>query len=96
MRDRSDAAEAYYYLGQAKYRQGDFEGASLAYISAIQDWPTTTWAADAVVRLAQSLIELRKLPDACQILGEFGARYPRASAELKSAAATARTRARCG
>lgn len=93
---RSDAAEGYYYLGQAKFRQRDFEGASLAYISAIQDWPTTTWAPDAVVRLAQSLIELRKQPDACQILGEFAIRYPRASAELKTAAAAARTRARCG
>ena len=93
---RADAPEAYYYLGQSKFRQRDFEGASLAYISAIQDWPTTTWAPDAVVRLAQSLIELRKQPDACQILGEFATRYPRASAELKTAAATARTRARCG
>ena len=67
----------------------------MAYISAIQSWPTTAWAPDAVVRLAQSLIELRKNPDACQILREFTTRYPRASAELKTAAQTARTRARC-
>jgi len=93
--ERGDAAEANYYLGQAKFRQRDFEGASLAYINAIQNWPQTSWAPDAVVRLAQSLIELRKNPDACRILGEFGARYRTASTELRNAAQQARTRARC-
>ena len=44
--DADDAAEASYYLGEAKYRQGDFQGASISYIGAIRGWPATTWAPD--------------------------------------------------
>ena len=54
--DTDDAREASYYLGESKYRQGDFQGASIGYIGAIRGWPATSWAPDATVKLAQSLI----------------------------------------
>ena len=94
--DTDDAREASYYLGEAKYRQGDFQGASIGYIGAIRGWPATTWAPDATVKLAQSLIEIRKTEDACRTLQEFTTRYPRAGASVKAAATQAKTRARCG
>jgi tol-pal system protein YbgF len=94
--DTDDAREASYYLGESKYRQGDFQGASIGYIGAIRGWPATSWAPDATVKLAQSLIEIRKAEDACRTLQEFNTRYPRAGASVKSAATQARTRARCG
>jgi tol-pal system protein YbgF len=94
--DTEDAREASYYLGESKYRQGDFQGASIGYIGAIRGWPATSWAPDATVKLAQSLIEIRKTEDACRTLQEFNTRYPRAGASVKTAATQARTRARCG
>jgi tol-pal system protein YbgF len=93
--DAPDAQEASYYLGEAKFRGRDFEGASIGYIGAIRGWPTTTWAPDAMVKLAQSLIEIKKTPDACRALDEFNTRYPRAGAAVKTAAAQTRARARC-
>ena len=94
--DASDAAEANYYLGETLYRQSSYNDAALAYIAAIRGYPTTSWAPDAMVKLAVSLIETRRNPDACGILSEFNTRYPRANAALKAQAAQARTRARCG
>lgn len=93
--DTDDAKEASYYLGEAKYKQGDFQGASIGYIGAIRGWPTTSWAPDATVKLAQSLIEIQKRDDACRALTEFNTRYPKAGASVKTAATQARTRARC-
>lgn len=93
--DSSEAQEASYYLGESKHRQRDFDGASLAYISAIRGYPATSWAPDAMVKLGESLIEMRRTPDACGILATFNTRYPRASAALKASAAQLRMRARC-
>jgi tol-pal system protein YbgF len=94
--DSEDAREASYYLAEAKYRQGDYQGASIGYIGAIRGWPATSWAPDATVKLAQSLIEIRKQDDACKTLAELNSRYPRAGASVKAAANQAKTRARCG
>lgn len=94
--DADDAREASYYLGEARYKQGDYQGASLGYIGAIRGWPATSWAPDAMVKLAQSLIELKKPQDACSTLSQLSTRYPRAGASVKTAATQARTRARCG
>lgn len=92
----TDAPEANYYLGQSYYQQKDFDGAALAYINAVSGYPATSWAPDAMVKLAMSLIELRRSADACRTLDEFNTRYPRAPAGVKGAATQARTRARCG
>lgn len=93
--DAEDAREANYYLGESKYRQGDFQGASIGYIGAIRGWPTTSWAPDATVKLALALVEVRKADQACQVLQEFVSRYPRAGASVKAAATQAKARARC-
>lgn len=93
--DSAEAQEASYYLGESKHRQRDFDGASLAYISAIRGYPATSWAPDAMVKLSESLIEMRRTSDACGILATFNTRYPRASAALKANATQLRTRARC-
>jgi len=87
--------EARYYLGESLYAQGDFTGAASAYVGAVNGWPATSWAPGAVIKLSQSLIEVRRNSDACAVLSEFGTRYPRASAGLKAQASAARTRARC-
>jgi tol-pal system protein YbgF len=94
--DADNAREASYYLGEAKYRAGDYQGASIGYIGAIRGWPATTWAPDATVKLAQSLIEIKKQDDACRTLAEFNTRYPRAGASIKAAATQARSKAKCG
>jgi tol-pal system protein YbgF len=93
--DAEQAPEARYYLGEALFKQAAYDDAAIAYVAAIRGWPATAWAPDATVKLARSLIEIKKTSEACGILSEFNTRYPRATATVKSAAAAARTRARC-
>jgi tol-pal system protein YbgF len=90
-----NAPQANYQLGEALYKQNSYNDAALAYIAAVADWPTTVWAPDAMVKLALSLIQLKREPAACDVLSQFDQHYPAASTALKTQARTARTQARC-
>lgn len=93
--DTSRAPEARYWLGKTLTARGAHADAAANYIAAIRGWPETSWAPDAVVELARSLIALKKPADACQTLVEFSKRYPKAPANVRSRAASARTQAKC-
>lgn len=88
-------AEANYWWGKTLSVRGAYPEAAQAYIGAIRGWPQTSWAPDAVVELARSLIALKKPTDACTALGEFTRRYPKAPANVAARAAAARTQAKC-
>jgi tol-pal system protein YbgF len=87
--------EARYWLGETLFIRGSYADAAAAYIGAIRGWPPTVWGAEAVVKLSMSLIELKKTPDACRTLDEFGRRYPAAAPATKARADKARLRAKC-
>lgn len=93
--DTPKAPEARYWLGETKFVQEAYAEAASAYIGAIRGWPQTAWAPDAVVKLSQSLIAMKKPADACRTLEEFDKRYPKASAAVKARATTARAKAKC-
>jgi tol-pal system protein YbgF len=93
--DAEQAPEARYYLGESLFNQADYDDAAIAYVASIRGWPTTAWAPDATVKLARSLVEIKKTSEACGILADFASHYPRPSATVKKAAADARTRAHC-
>lgn len=93
--DSAKAPEARYWLGKTLAARGASADAAQAYIGAIRGWPATAWAPDATVELSRSLIAIKKPVDACQILGEFDRRYPKATAAVKGRAAAARTQAKC-
>jgi tol-pal system protein YbgF len=89
------APEARYWLGKVLQNRSAHADAATAYIGAIRGWPTTSWAPDATLELARSLIALKKPADACQALAELDKRYPKASAAVQSRAKTARIQAKC-
>ena len=93
--DSAKAPEARYWLGKTLAARGANADAAQAYIGAIRGWPATAWAPDATVELARSLVAIKKPTDACQILGEFDRRYPKATAAVKGRATAARTQAKC-
>lgn len=93
--DAPKTAEARYWLGKTLGVRGAHANAAQAYIGAIRGWPQTSWAPDAVVELARSLVALKKPADACQTLAEFAKRYPKAPAATASRAAATRTQAKC-
>jgi tol-pal system protein YbgF len=93
--DSPKAAEASYWWGKTLSVRGAHQDAARAYIGAIRGWPQTSWAPDAVVELARSLVAIKKPADACPILSELGKRYPKAPPAVTSRAAAVRTQAKC-
>jgi tol-pal system protein YbgF len=93
--DGAQGAQARYWLGESFFRQGDYSDAATAYIGAIRGWPKTSWAPDAMVKLARSLGEIGRPKDVCNTLDEMARRYPKAPVSVMNQAADARTRAQC-
>lgn len=89
------APEARYWLGKTLTARSANADAATAYIGAIRGWPATSWAPDAVVELARSLVALKKPADACQTLDEFARRYPKAAPAVQNRAAATRAQAKC-
>jgi tol-pal system protein YbgF len=81
-------AEANYWLGRTLALRNMNAEAAGAYARALMGWPQTTWARDAVVRLASTLVELKRNSQACGALAEFNTRY------RAKATAAERTRAK--
>ncbi len=94
--DTPNGPEARYWLGETLYIRGLYPDAATAYIGAIRGWPQTSWAPDAVVKLARALVALNKPMDACRTLDEFTRRYPAAGPGARTRAASVRAAAKCG
>lgn len=91
------APEAYYNLGELYYLRENYRDATAAYASALKARPKTTWAADAMVRLAESLQQSGQGPQACAAVAEFTQRYAAGAAPaVKKRATNVNTKAKCG
>lgn len=93
--DTPKAPEARYWLGKTLSARGDNNKAAGAYLGAVRGWPKTSWAPDAVVELARSLVAQKLPADACQTLSELPRRYPNAAAGVMTRAQAVRTQAKC-
>ena len=91
------ASEARYSIGQSLYARENYGPAARSYALSLKGWPKSKWAPDATVRLAQSLNQAGRNPDACAALGEFDRRYAATAATaVKARAALTRRSAACG
>jgi tol-pal system protein YbgF len=93
--DQPNAPEAHYWLGETYTLRQNYGDAAQAYIAALEGWPKSEWAPDAVVKLSTALIELKEPVEACKSLAELDRRYASAPAAVKTRARAARTRAKC-
>jgi tol-pal system protein YbgF len=87
--------EAKYWWGETLFVREAYSDAAGAYIGAIRGWPQTSWAPDATLKLARSMVALKKTADACRTLDELTRRYPKAPAQVTSRAASTRVAAKC-
>lgn len=95
--DAPQTAEAHYRLGEAYYNRDEPALAARAYSVALKGWPKTKWAAEANLKLATSLANINRNPDACGAVAEFDKRYAASSsANARNRAAAIKTRAKCG
>lgn len=88
--------EAYYWLGES-YSVRDLNGdATAAYARSLKGWPKTTWAPDAVIKLARALAATQRNDAACSALGEFARRYEKtATASVRARAAQTKEKIGC-
>ena len=93
--DSEKGPEARYWWGKTLSVRGANADAAGAFIGAIRGWPKTTWAPDATLELARSLVALKKPADACQTLDELSRRYPKAPATVLTRAQAVRVQAKC-
>ncbi|PIB95853.1 tol-pal system protein YbgF [Caulobacter sp. X] len=93
--DNAKTPEARYWLGETLFVREAYTDAAAAYIGAIRGWPQTSWAPDATLKLARSMVALKKTTEACRTLDELAKRYPKASSQITSRAASTRVAAKC-
>jgi TolA-binding protein len=90
------ASRAHNLLGRAYLDDDKPALASVAFYENYKKRPTGDRAADSLAYLGESLIRLKKLPDACKVYQEFGEVYgATASAALKDLVAKGKARAKC-
>ncbi len=81
--DGEQAGEAWYWLGETHFINGEYDAAANAYIASLQQDRQGSRAPDALVRLGASFAALGDTTRACQVLATFPAEFPRASEDAR-------------
>ena len=87
--------KASYWLGETYYARKQFDDAYQVYARNLQRWPNGEKAPDNLVKLALSLVNLKRDSEACQFLAVLDSDYPDAAANVKQAGDQARKLAKC-
>jgi len=78
------AGNAFYYLGEIQYKQGNFQQAAQSYDQVLQNFPSGNKAASAQLKKGYSLIELGKQDDGVAELRHLLQRYPHSQEALQA------------
>jgi tol-pal system protein YbgF len=93
--DNELTPNAQYWLGEAFYAQQNYAEAARAFLTAYTQYPESSKASGALLKLGISLGEMDQKDDACAALREFGQKYPNASAIELNRAKVARQDLNC-
>lgn len=88
-------SDALYYLGETYYQRGQHKEAAEQYLKISTDYATSPRAAEAMLRLGESLQAMHAKEQACAAFGEVARKYPNASAAVKAGAEREAKRAQC-
>jgi tol-pal system protein YbgF len=78
--------DAIFYIGETYLQRSRPREAAEQYLKVTTDYSKSSRAPESMVRLGQTLAALGNSDQACATLGEFGKRYPTASASVKKLA----------
>jgi tol-pal system protein YbgF len=78
------AGNAYFYLAEINYKQGNFQGAVKNYDQVLQNFPTGNKAAAADLKKGLSLVELGQKEDGIAELKHVVQRYPHSNEALQA------------
>ena len=89
------ASEAVFFLGESYFQRGRHREAAEQYLKISTSFGRSAKAAEAMLRLGQSLSALGAKEQACASFGELPRKYPNASPNLRAAADREAKRAAC-
>ena len=89
------AGDAYFWLGESFYADGDYRSAAGRFLDAATLYPSAGLAPESLLKLGVSLSLLGEIDVACSTFREIGQRYPSAADTLRKATAESQ-RAGCG
>jgi tol-pal system protein YbgF len=78
--------DAIFYIGETYLQRSRPREAAEQFLKVTTDYSKSSRAPESMVRLGQTLAALGNSDQACATLGEFGKRYPTASASVKKLA----------
>jgi len=78
------AGNAYFYLAEVNYKQGNFQGAVKNYDQVLQNFPTGNKAAASALKKGLSLIELGQNEDGIAMLKHVVQRYPHSNEAMQA------------
>lgn len=88
-------ADANYWVGESLFQRQRYRDAAESFLAVSTKFETSGKAPDALLRLGQSLAALKEKEAACATFGEIPRKYPRAPANVKTAAEREQKRAGC-
>ena len=86
---------AAYWRGETYYARKLFGEAARIYASNLQAYPSGNKAADNMVKLGMSLLNLERNEEACQAFGQLEQAFPNMPVNVRQAAARGRAKANC-
>ncbi|RME64362.1 MAG: tol-pal system protein YbgF, partial [Alphaproteobacteria bacterium] len=90
------ASNAQYWLGRTYFVRRDYGRAAGAFLAGYQDYPDGEKAADSLLDLGVTLIELDQKADACAAFDQLRQSFPNASERIMQRLASESARAGCG
>ncbi len=76
-------SNAYYWLGESYYVQGNYRQAAVAFADGFKKFKAHPKAPDNLYKLGMSLSKMRMRPQACAAFKELRLRYPTAAPDLR-------------
>jgi len=98
MQNHADDAlipQAHYWLGESQFQRQQYNDSAETFLDVYNKYPKSPKAAEALMRLGQSLAALGKQDAACASLGAVLQKYPKASAQVKATVQAEQKRVRC-
>lgn len=89
------AGNAAYWLGESYYARKDYQKSAQIFAQGFKDYPSSTKAADNLLKLALSFANLGSTVEACTTLGILGQRFPKATPTILERMRSERQRLNC-
>jgi tol-pal system protein YbgF len=87
--------EAKYFLGKIMLQRQAYADAAANDLGVVRQWPATSWAPDAALDLARAMVGMKETREACGVLSEIDAHYPKASAAVRAGVLDVKGQAGC-